>query len=70
VNSALAFGPPDADFTIMNLDVGASGYSYKEWKGTFYPDDLPGKQMLHYSGKGFCTVEIKTSTIISRHFWS
>jgi hypothetical protein len=27
----------------MNLYVGTSGYSYKEWKGTFYPDDLSGQ---------------------------
>ena len=24
----------------MNLYVGSSGYSYKEWKGNFYPEDL------------------------------
>jgi uncharacterized protein YecE (DUF72 family) len=42
----------------MNLYVGTSGYSYKEWKGTFYPKDLPGKQMLRYYGERFRTVEI------------
>ena len=30
----------------MRLIVGTSGYSYKEWKGTFYPDDLPAAKML------------------------
>ena len=30
----------------MNLLVGTSGYSYKEWKDSFYPADLPAKQML------------------------
>ena len=30
----------------MNLHVGTSGYSYKEWKGNFYPEDLPAKEML------------------------
>ena len=34
----------------MNLYVGTSGYSYKEWKGTFYPDDLKEKEMLNYYG--------------------
>ena len=29
----------------MNLYVGTSGYSYKEWKGSFYPEDLPEKQI-------------------------
>ena len=35
----------------MNLYVGTSGYSYKEWKGTFYPEDLPEKQMLQFYGE-------------------
>ena len=30
----------------MKLHVGTSGYSYKEWKGNFYPEDLPAKEML------------------------
>jgi uncharacterized protein YecE (DUF72 family) len=42
----------------MNLYVGTSGYSYKEWKGTFYPQKLPAKQMLHYYSEHFRTVEI------------
>jgi len=51
----------------MNLYVGVGGYSYKEWKGTFYPEDLPGKQMLHYYGERFETVEIKMATTIFYH---
>lgn len=42
----------------MNLYVGTSGYSYKEWKGSFYPPKLPAKQMLAYYGEHFKTVEI------------
>jgi uncharacterized protein YecE (DUF72 family) len=42
----------------MNLYVGTSGYSYKEWKGSFYPQKLPAKQMLHFYGEHFKTVEI------------
>src|ERR1043166_1068151 len=45
----------------MNLYVGTSGYSYKEWKGTFYPEDLPSKQMLHYYGERFRSVEINNT---------
>src|SRR2546426_919533 len=45
----------------MNLYVGTSGYSYKEWKGTFYPEDLPEKQMLHYYGERFRSVEINNT---------
>jgi uncharacterized protein YecE (DUF72 family) len=45
----------------MNLYVGTSGYSYKEWKGTFYPKDLPAQQMLRYYGERFRTVEINST---------
>ncbi len=45
----------------MNLYVGTSGYSYKEWKGSFYPEDLPHKQMLHYYGERFNAVEINNT---------
>lgn len=45
----------------MNLYVGTSGYSYKEWKGSFYPKDLPHKQMLRYYGEHFRTVEINNT---------
>lgn len=45
----------------MNLYVGTSGYSYKEWKGSFYPDDLPAKKMLSYYGERFRTVEINAT---------
>jgi uncharacterized protein YecE (DUF72 family) len=45
----------------MNLYVGTSGYSYKEWKGSFYPEELPEKQMLRFYGERFRTVEINNT---------
>jgi len=45
----------------MSLFVGTSGYSYKEWKGNFYPDDLPDKEMLRYYGTKLPTVEINNT---------
>jgi len=45
----------------MNLYVGTSGYSYKEWKGNFYPADLSEKKMLRYYGERFRTVEINNT---------
>lgn len=45
----------------MRLWVGTSGYSYKEWKGTFYPDGLAEKAMLQFYGRHFATVEINNS---------
>jgi uncharacterized protein YecE (DUF72 family) len=45
----------------VNLYVGTSGYSYKEWKGTFYPRDLPVGQMLRFYGERFRTVEVNNT---------
>jgi uncharacterized protein YecE (DUF72 family) len=45
----------------MKLFVGSSGYSYKEWRGTFYPEELSEKRMLHYYGERFRTVEINNT---------
>jgi uncharacterized protein YecE (DUF72 family) len=45
----------------VNLYVGTSGFSYKEWKGKFYPEDLPEKQMLRYYGERFQSVEINNT---------
>jgi uncharacterized protein YecE (DUF72 family) len=45
----------------MRIRVGTSGYSYKEWKGTFYPDDLPAAKMLPYYAERFDTVEINNT---------
>ncbi len=45
----------------MQLYVGTSGYSYKEWKGAFYPQDLPAARMLRYYGERFRAVEINNT---------
>jgi uncharacterized protein YecE (DUF72 family) len=45
----------------MNLYVGTSGFSYKEWKGKFYPEDLPDSQMLRFYGGQFRSVEINNT---------
>jgi uncharacterized protein YecE (DUF72 family) len=45
----------------MRIWIGTSGFSYPEWKGSFYPGDLPAKQMLHYYGERFNTVEINNT---------
>ena len=38
--------------------IGTSGYNYPEWKGSFYPKDLPQAKMLPYYAARFPTVEI------------
>ena len=43
------------------LYVGTSGYAYKPWKGTFYPEKLPDKEMLKFYASQLLTVEINYS---------
>jgi len=45
----------------MTLYVGTSGYSYKEWKGSFYPEKIPAKEMLRYYSERLSTVEINAT---------
>jgi uncharacterized protein YecE (DUF72 family) len=42
----------------MRVHVGTSGYNYPEWRGTFYPEDLPAKRMFAYYAERFSAVEI------------
>lgn len=41
-----------------SLFVGTSGFAYKEWKGVFYPEKTPDKQMLSYYSQILGSVEI------------
>ncbi len=43
------------------LRAGASGYSYKEWKGDFYPATLKPDQMLAWYAQHLPTVEINNT---------
>ncbi|HKP46184.1 MAG TPA: DUF72 domain-containing protein [Pyrinomonadaceae bacterium] len=45
----------------MNLFVGTSGYSYKEWKGSFYPEKISAKDMLSFYAERLSTVEINAT---------
>ena len=45
----------------MTLYVGTSGYSYKEWKGSFYPEKLPAKEMLPFYATRLPAVEINNT---------
>jgi uncharacterized protein YecE (DUF72 family) len=46
------------DKTIL---AGASGYSFKEWCGTFYPDKMKPPQMLPFYSQRLPTVEINNT---------
>jgi uncharacterized protein YecE (DUF72 family) len=41
--------------------VGTSGFAYKEWKGIFYPTDLPTKKYLAFYAEHFPTTEINNT---------
>jgi uncharacterized protein YecE (DUF72 family) len=45
----------------MRLRAGSSGFSYKEWKGSFYPEKLPSTEMLRYYAERLSTVEINST---------
>ena len=45
----------------MDWYSGTSGYSYKEWKGSFYPDDLGADAMLAYYAQKLPAVEINNT---------
>ena len=40
------------------LYAGTSGFAYQEWKGSFYPADLPAKKMLAHYASVLPSVEI------------
>lgn len=41
--------------------VGTSGFSYQDWRGPFYPADLPAREMLGYYAGHFPFVELNTT---------
>ena len=45
----------------MRLRAGTSGYAYKQWKGTFYPADMPERGMLAHYGTRLPAVEINNT---------
>lgn len=45
----------------MIVRAGTSGFSYDEWKGLFYPDDLPASERLRFYASELPTVEINNT---------
>ncbi|MFW5829503.1 MAG: DUF72 domain-containing protein [Planctomycetota bacterium] len=44
--------------TCAACRVGTSGWVYRHWRGTFYPEELPQKQWFRYYAERFATVEL------------
>ncbi|MBI5777756.1 MAG: DUF72 domain-containing protein [Nitrospirae bacterium] len=41
--------------------IGTSGWTYPDWRGIFYPGDLPSRQYLEFYAREFCTTEVNYS---------
>lgn len=45
----------------MKIHVGTSGFAYKEWVGSFYPEKIKSDAMLPFYAERFKTVEINNT---------
>jgi uncharacterized protein YecE (DUF72 family) len=45
----------------MRIHVGTSGFAYKEWRGSFYPEKLKEKDMLGYYAERLRAVEVNNT---------
>jgi len=45
----------------MQVYCGVSGFSYREWKGVFYPERLPAKEMLPFYAERLETTELNST---------
>ncbi len=48
----------DHEESACDIRVGTSGYDYLEWRGGFYPEELPRKEFLRFYSGIFRTVEL------------
>lgn len=44
-----------------DIAIGTSGFAYKEWKGSFYPEKFKDAEMLAFYAQHFKTVEINAT---------
>jgi uncharacterized protein YecE (DUF72 family) len=51
----------DASEAAMRVRAGTSGWSYDEWKGSFYPEDMSSGRMLAYYAEHFGSVEVNNT---------
>jgi uncharacterized protein YecE (DUF72 family) len=43
------------------IRVGTCGWSYKEWEGVFYPEDLPAREWLSFYAERFPVLEVDST---------
>ena len=56
-----ACDPPPGPLMAGDLRIGCSGWVYKDWRGSFYPDKLPQREWLAHYSRQFDTVEINNT---------
>ncbi|MFQ5665489.1 MAG: DUF72 domain-containing protein [Candidatus Binatia bacterium] len=45
----------------MTIRIGVSGWTYDDWRGAFYPLDLPRRRQLEYASRLFNSIELNSS---------
>lgn len=50
-----------ASWTDIDFRIGCSGWSYKHWRGDFYPQELPSTRWFDHYAAHFDTVELNNS---------
>ncbi|MEZ2339391.1 DUF72 domain-containing protein [Mucilaginibacter sp. RCC_168] len=56
-----AFFYYEKHFEKMEWHIGCSGFHYKDWKGRFYPNDLPQRKWFDYYCEHFKTLELNVT---------
>jgi len=46
---------------MRSVLVGTSGWNYEDWRGPFYPEDLPRTKWLEYYARNFQTIEVNAT---------
>jgi uncharacterized protein YecE (DUF72 family) len=46
---------------MAKLCIGCSGFSYRHWRGQFYPEELPQKEWFAHYGSVFSSVELNVT---------
>jgi uncharacterized protein YecE (DUF72 family) len=46
---------------VKRVRVGCSGWSYTDWRGAFYPENLPQRKWLEHYSREFETVEVNNT---------
>lgn len=54
----------------MTILIGTSGFSYKDWVGPIYPDDLPKSEWLNFYAREFPTCELNFSFYRIPNAWT